>query len=152
MLIQRAGTGTLPPPGFTVPPWEALAEQWNATTRPPTTPTVTLGPTTVVLGHQDCEGDDLKSGITEMVDGHEFGWDNESPARAVEVKQVKMEWRPITNAEYFAFFQDHKEVGLPPSWVESDEGMKGSPLFKPKLSVHRRERCKGQGLPGISHE
>ncbi|KIJ65772.1 hypothetical protein HYDPIDRAFT_87355 [Hydnomerulius pinastri MD-312] len=131
MLIQRAGTGTLPPPGFTVPPWEALAEQWNATTRPPTTPTVTLGPTTVVLGHQDCEGDDLKSGITEMVDGHEFGWDNESPARAVEVKQVKMEWRPITNAEYFAFFQDHKEVGLPPSWVESDEGMKVRTLYGP---------------------
>ncbi|KIK98122.1 hypothetical protein PAXRUDRAFT_134897 [Paxillus rubicundulus Ve08.2h10] len=131
MLIQRAGTGTLPPSGFTVPPWKALAEQWNATIRPPSTPTVTLGPASVILGHQDCEGDDLKSGITEAIDGHEFGWDNESPPRATEVKQIKMDWRPITNAEFLTFYQDHKEVGLPPSWVETEGGIEVRTLYGP---------------------
>ncbi|KAJ3001750.1 hypothetical protein NUW54_g6235 [Trametes sanguinea] len=58
MLIQRAGSGMLPPPGFAPPPWEALAAEW-ATIPPPTTPTVTLGPCELVLGHDDQEPDDL---------------------------------------------------------------------------------------------
>ncbi|KAH7917459.1 hypothetical protein BV22DRAFT_1108567 [Leucogyrophana mollusca] len=131
MLIQRAGTGTLPPPGFTVPPWEALASQWNATTRPPSTPTVTLGPTTITLGHGDSEGDDFAPGVAGDVEGHAFGWDNESPARAVEVAQFKVEWRPITNAEYLAFWETHREVAMPPSWVQEEDGMKVRTLYGP---------------------
>ncbi|KAL4071260.1 C-type lectin protein [Scleroderma yunnanense] len=122
MLIQRAGVGTLPPPGFTIPPWRALAEQWN-TTPLPSTPTVTLGPTTITIGHDDCEGDDFTAKLSEVIDGHAFGWDNESPARVVEVKQVKMEWRPVTNADFLAYFKDNKQVGLPASWVDSEEGI-----------------------------
>ncbi|KAI6046415.1 C-type lectin protein [Pisolithus marmoratus] len=120
MLIQRAGTGTLPPPGFTIPPWEALAEQWN-TIAPPSTSTVTIGPAKVTLGHEDCEGEDFSPEVAEIVDGHAFGWDNESPARVVEVKQIKMEWRPVTNREFFTFYKDNKQVGLPASWIE-DKG------------------------------
>lgn len=122
MLIQRAGTGTLPPPGFTIPPWQALAEQWNAVL-PPSTPTVTLGPATVTIGHDDCEGDDFTPGIAGAVDGHAFGWDNESPARVVEVKLIKMEWRPVTNAEFMAFYKSNRQVELPASWVETEEGI-----------------------------
>ena len=58
MLIQRAGTGMLPPPGFAPPPWDALAAQWDAAPAP-TTPTVQLGPCTLTLGHDDQEPDDL---------------------------------------------------------------------------------------------
>ena len=45
MLIQRAATGMLPPPGFATPPWEALAAQWDAAPLP-LTETVQLGPCT----------------------------------------------------------------------------------------------------------
>ena len=125
MLIQRAGTGTLPPPGFAPPPWSALAAAWEASARAPSTPTVTIGPNTITLGHDDCEGDDLKLEVTHRVDGHEFGWDNESPARRVEVGPVRMEWRPVTNEEYLAFWNadGQTQVEFPPSWVSSEQGM-----------------------------
>lgn len=73
MLIQRAGTGTLPPPGFTPPPWSELAASWDAGVRAPSTPTVTVGLATITMGHEDSEGDDLKPEVTYQVDGHEFG-------------------------------------------------------------------------------
>ncbi|KAH7918025.1 hypothetical protein BV22DRAFT_920366 [Leucogyrophana mollusca] len=123
MLIQRAGTGTLPLLG-SPSPWEALASQWNATTRPPSTPTVTLGATTITFGHDDSEGDDFAPGVAGDVKGHTFGWDNESPARTVEVAQFKLEWRPITNAEYLAFWETHREVAMPSSWVQEEDGVK----------------------------
>ncbi|EGO00865.1 hypothetical protein SERLA73DRAFT_105312 [Serpula lacrymans var. lacrymans S7.3] len=131
MLIQRAGTGTLPPPGFTIPPWAALSEQWNNSLEPLSAPTVTLGPTTVVLGHDDSEGDDLMSGISESVDGHEFGWDNESPARAIEVKQFKIDWRPVTNGEFHDFWKISGLVKMPASWVQEDENIKVRTLYGP---------------------
>ncbi|KAG8221369.1 C-type lectin protein [Butyriboletus roseoflavus] len=133
MLIQRAGTGTLPPPGFTTPPWSELAAAWDASARAPDTPTVTLGPTTIMLGHEDCEGDDLKPEVTHHVDGHEFGWDNENPVRAVEVGRVCMEWRPVTNEEYLAFWEAGGEtrVELPPSWVLGEEGIEVRTLHGP---------------------
>lgn len=130
MLIQRAGTGTLPPPGFAVPHWEALAEQWDAIA-PPNTPTITIGPARITLGHDDCEGDDFSSDVAEIIDGHAFGWDNESPARVVEVKQVKMEWRPVTNAEFFTFYKDSKEAGLPANWIEDEDGIKVRTVYGP---------------------
>lgn len=125
MLVQRASTGTLPPPGFTPPPWSELAAAWDASVCAPSSLTVTLGPTTITLGHDDCEGDDLKPEVTHDMDGHEFGWDNESPMRQVEVGRVRMEWRPVTNAEYFAFWKASGEtqVDLPPSWVLNEGGI-----------------------------
>ncbi|KAF7349800.1 DUF323 domain-containing protein [Mycena venus] len=74
-LLQRAGTGTIPPPGFTPPSWESLAETWNSASEPDSeSSAVTLGPTTITLGHDDNEADDALAGD---VAGHEFGWDNE---------------------------------------------------------------------------
>lgn len=124
MLIQRAGTGTLPPPGFAPPPWDALVAAWDASVRSPYTPTVTLGPATITLGHNDCEGDDLDPAMAHDVAGHTFGWDNESPQRAVTVGCVRMAWQPITNAEYLAFWKkaerDEDGAEFPASWVSTD--------------------------------
>ncbi|KAL1696034.1 C-type lectin protein [Schizophyllum commune] len=134
MLIQRAGTGTLPPPGFTPPPWDLLKAQWNATLAP-ATPTVTLGPATITLGHDDSEGNDfaLKSEgedceehhTEDDIIHHEFGWDNESPARAVEVGAFRAEWRPVTNGEFEVYWRAGEgKVPMPKSWVEEDDEVK----------------------------
>ena len=58
MLIQRAGTGTLPPPGFPVPLFHKLVKQWESVPAP-TEPTVSLGPAEMTLGWDDQESDDL---------------------------------------------------------------------------------------------
>ena len=122
MLIQRAGTGMLPPPGFAQPPWETLATQWDATPAP-TTPTVQLGPCTITLGHDDQEPDDLVPALAGDVTAHEFGWDNESPARAVHVGAFRAEWRPVTNGEFEAFWRGAGKgrVEMPASWAEDAE-------------------------------
>lgn len=146
MLIQRAGMGTLPPPGFAPPPWSELADAWDASVRAPSAPTVTLGPTMISLGHDDCEGDDLKPEVTHRVDGHAFGWDNESPARQVEVGRVRLEWRPVTNEEYLAFWNagGQTQVDFPPSWVSSEGGIEVRFFFQvdwfSRCSCGRRER------------
>ncbi|TFK79629.1 hypothetical protein K466DRAFT_606000 [Polyporus arcularius HHB13444] len=118
MLIQRAGTGMLPPPGFAIPPWATLAAQWDAIP-PPSTPTVTLGPCTITLGHDDQEPDDVQPELERDVSTHEFGWDNESPARAVHVGAFRVEWRPVTNSEFEAFWRGAGKgvVAMPASWV-----------------------------------
>ena len=117
MLIQRAGTGMIPPPGFTPPPFAALAKQWAAYT-PPATPTVTLGPTQLVLGHDDPESDDLLPELAGNVFGRAYGWDNESPARTVAVGAFRVEWRPVTNGEYEAWWRaEGARRPPPPSWV-----------------------------------
>jgi hypothetical protein len=121
MLIQRAGTGTQPPAGFVPPPWEALSAQWDVTYMPPATLNVTLGPSSITLGHDDCEGKDFNDDVHDQVEGHQFGWDNESPSRQVEVGQFRVEWRPISNGEFHDWWVNRKEIGLPPSWVEAEE-------------------------------
>ena len=54
--------------------------------------------------------------MTHHGDGHEFGWDNENPARRVEVDRVRIEWRPVTNEEYLAFWNagGQTQVEFPP--------------------------------------
>lgn len=123
MLIQRAGTGTLPPPGFVTPPWSALSAQWDQFTPPLFSRTTILGPATVVLGHDDSEADDHSPGLMYNVDGHEFGWDNESPQRSLEVAKFKIDWRPVTNMEFYLFWtgEGKGQVEMPKSWV-SEEG------------------------------
>lgn len=125
MLIQRAGSGTLPPPGFIAPPWELLVQQWNANPAPLSS-TTTLGPATITLGHNDSEGDDKTEGIAEDVEGHVFGWDNESPERKVEVGAFRVDWRPVSNREFEVFWRETgaTQLGMPGSWVEEDEQIK----------------------------
>ncbi|KAH9843532.1 C-type lectin protein [Rhodofomes roseus] len=123
ILIQRAGNGMLPPPGFAIPPWKHLAAQWDATPAP-ATPCATLGPCTLTMGHDDQEPDDILPDFTNAVEGHEFGWDNESPKRTVAVGKFNVSWRPITNSEFLDFWRGAGKdcVGLPPSWVLGPEG------------------------------
>ncbi|KAJ7076893.1 C-type lectin protein [Mycena belliarum] len=125
MLIQRAGTGTLPPPGFVTPPWELLKIRWDATP-PPSTESVVLGPATITLGHDDSEADDFNTELE--AEGRHYGWDNESPARQVHVGQFRAAWRPVTNKEFLAFWRAGK-AELPKSWVEDDGEVKVRTIY-----------------------
>ncbi|THU89377.1 hypothetical protein K435DRAFT_802795 [Dendrothele bispora CBS 962.96] len=122
MLLQRAGTGTLPPPGFTIPPWQALAQQWNAIPKPDTS-YVELGPEEIVLGHDDSERDDFLEEFKDQALDREYGWDNESPARTVHVGAFRAEWRPVTNGEFEAYWRESNgAVAMPKSWIQENDG------------------------------
>ncbi|KAJ3759454.1 C-type lectin protein [Lentinula raphanica] len=144
MLIQRSPGAlpsdlptTLPPPGFASPPWDVLAAQWDDTWESsnahqseshPEAKTVTLGPVELVLGHDDSEGDDLKfdgSNADEVVH-HEYGWDNESPARAIKIGKFKAEWRPVSNGEFAQYWRESQgKVPAPKSWIVSEDEVTG---------------------------
>ncbi|KAJ7755089.1 hypothetical protein B0H14DRAFT_2978755 [Mycena olivaceomarginata] len=129
MLVQRAGTGTLPPPGFTPPPWASLAESWDSAPEPAES-AVTIGPTTITLGHDDTEAED--EALATDVAGHEFGWDNEHPKREVHVNEFRIEWRPVTNGQFFKYYvQEDGGVAIPASWVEVDGEMHVRTLYGP---------------------
>lgn len=84
-----------------------------------------VGPSTLILGHDDAESDDVDSSLCDDVADHEFGWDNESPRREVAVGRFKIDWRPITNGEYYAYWKAqetaNKSPDLPASWVQVNE-------------------------------
>ncbi|EMD39793.1 hypothetical protein CERSUDRAFT_112059, partial [Gelatoporia subvermispora B] len=127
MLLQRAGTGTVPPSGFSPPAWDVLAEAWDSVP-PPKTARIALGPATVELGHDDDEADDT----AEYVDGHEFGWDNEHPRRAVEVGAFEIEARPVTNGEFYDFYkQNEGNVQFPASWIKVEGEVRVRTLYGP---------------------
>ncbi|KIM54605.1 hypothetical protein SCLCIDRAFT_60276, partial [Scleroderma citrinum Foug A] len=137
MLIQRAGTGTIPPPDFIPPPWESLAASWNAAPRP-ASPTVVIEATNVTIGIGDLESEDSDPVKSLEVNGHVFGWDNESPKREVAVDAFRIEWRLVTNGEFFEFYKRTTEatdslsvndnarleskLDFPASWAETESG------------------------------
>jgi formylglycine-generating enzyme required for sulfatase activity len=125
MLLQRAGSGTLPPPGFTAPPWSSLAATWDSMPLPKSE-TVTLGPGTVTIGHDDPEADDLNIATESDFAGHEFGWDNEHPKREAHVNKFTIDWRPVTNGQFREFYvgAGKGKVQLPASWVEVNGEMR----------------------------
>ena len=130
----------MPPPGFATPPWALLAKQW-ARTPTPSSSTVTLGPTTLVMGHNDSEADDTVPGLEDDVLDHEFGWDNESPRREVSVAKFRIDWRPVTNGEFLAFWKcNDKKGGLPASWVEKDGRIMVCPS-NPSFTMVRKLEC-----------
>ena len=122
LYMLLCGAGTLSPPEFTAPSWTTLAVGWNETPKP-ISGTVTLGPALVMLGHDDNEADDETLDDTQT---HEFGWDNETPERQVLVGEFKIEWRPVTNGEFYLFYigLGQGNVPLPASWVEEAGAMK----------------------------
>lgn len=122
MLIQRAGSGTLLPPGFAAPPWVDLAAQWSSIPSPDS-PMVLVGPASLTMGHDDSEGDDKLPHLEADVKGRTFGWDNESPCRVVHVGAFRAEWRPVTNGEFETFWREARkdQVQLPKSWVMNEE-------------------------------
>ena len=118
MLLRTVGKGTLPPSGFTPPHWDGLSNGWDKALLPSTS-TVTLGPATITLGHDDSEGDDASKEVLN----HEFGWDNEHPQRQVEVGQFKIGWRPISNGDFYEFYNSggNEKVAFPKSWCMVDD-------------------------------
>jgi formylglycine-generating enzyme required for sulfatase activity len=130
MLLQRAGTGTLPPIGFTSPEWTSLKNCW-AQAPLPAEPAVTMGPADVTLGHDDIEAEDNDLDLATDVKGHSFGWDNESPKRTVHVPEFKIEWRPITNGEFYEFYHGagKGEVKFPASWLQVGETTQVGPVY-----------------------
>ena len=132
MLLQRAGTGTIAPTGFVRPEWNTLAKAWDVAPVPET-PSVTLGPTTITMGQNDDEGVDE----TTLYQGdHALGWDNEHPERKVAVGQFRIEWRPVTNGEFYLFYLSDardKNVRFPASWVDIDGRM--------QVSISRHPYC-----------
>ena len=128
MLIQRAGTGTIPPSvsGFTTPCWESLAEVWDATPDPSSV-TVTLGPASVELGHDDFEAEDDSVDVKD----HEFGWDNEHPKHKVDVGEFRIDWRPVTNGQFYEYWKAAEgKVPMPKSWVMQNGNVMVSRLSK----------------------
>jgi formylglycine-generating enzyme required for sulfatase activity len=123
MLIQRAGTGTIPPPGFPQPLFASLVKQWVAHS-PPLTPTVTLGPADIVLGFDDPESGDILPDRALAVSGRGYGWDNESPARHERVRVFRAEWRPVTNGEYAEWWRAQPAGArpAPQSWAIDADG------------------------------
>ncbi|KAI0317611.1 hypothetical protein OF83DRAFT_1058348 [Amylostereum chailletii] len=119
MLLQRAGTGTVAPStnGFCLPPWESLRLAWDAAPTP-TTASVTLGPAKVTLGHDDIETEDEETALYPK--DRELGWDNESPKRVVDVGKFRIEWRPVTNGQFYEFWkgEGNDKVEMPKSWIE----------------------------------
>ena len=121
MLLQVADgspEGTVPPQGFTPPPWNLLAEAdarivVSSRDYPST---VTLGPAIVSLGHDDKDSEDSLESYSAV---HDFGWDNENPMRKVEVAQFRIEWRPVTNGQFYEYYKKTKGA-FPKSWVEID--------------------------------
>ncbi|KAJ3731182.1 DUF323 domain-containing protein [Lentinula guzmanii] len=131
MLLQRAGTGTVPPPGFAVPEWNSLVASWKYIP-PPVEDTVTLGPAMVELGHDDAEGEDELENHGREVNDHEFGWDNEHPKRQAEVQEFRISWRPITNGQFHEVFKTNKDkFHVPASWIEEDGEFKVRTLYGP---------------------
>ncbi|KAG1748553.1 hypothetical protein EDB19DRAFT_1630127 [Suillus lakei] len=119
MLVQRAGTGTIPPPDFSPPHWESLAMQWQTAPKPAVA-TVEIGPSTVTLGIDDIEEEDTEPTKCYGFADHIFGWDNESPSRQAEVKAFRIEWRPVTNGEFYEFYKgaEQGKVKFPASWED----------------------------------
>ena len=118
MLLRTVGKGTLPPSGFTPPPWSTLSDGWDKAPLPPSS-TVTLGPETIVLGHDDSENDDA----SKEVENHEFGWDNEHPQRRVDIGEFRIEWRPVSNGDFYEFYNPggSDKVAFPKSWCMIDD-------------------------------
>ncbi|KAA1112947.1 hypothetical protein PGT21_016348 [Puccinia graminis f. sp. tritici] len=113
-----------PPPGFTPPDWDSLAREWDCTV---TAQSEAVGlieystPQPITVGHDDLEEEDSSKPFSEV---HEYGWDNESPSRQVEVKPFKLEAAPITNREYLEFilqglsnFEPIDDHAIPESWI-----------------------------------
>jgi formylglycine-generating enzyme required for sulfatase activity len=90
--------------------------------------TVEIGPSIVTLGIDDIEAEDADPAKRCDLADHIFGWDNESPSRQAEVKAFRIEWRPVTNGDFYEFYKGAGQgrVKFPASW----EDCKGEPCVR----------------------
>ncbi|KAG1882685.1 histidine-specific methyltransferase [Suillus subluteus] len=82
--------------------------------------TVEIGPSTITLGINDIEAEDADPAKRCDLADHIFGWDNESPSRQAEVKAFRIEWRPVTNGDFYEFYKGAGKgrVEFPASWED----------------------------------
>ncbi|EGG01896.1 uncharacterized protein MELLADRAFT_110519 [Melampsora larici-populina 98AG31] len=121
MLVQLPSLNMLPT--FSPPDWSSLSRQWDleATTDSGTAELIEYSDTTTLLvGHDDLDRDDEKLNFCE---NHEFGWDNEHPARTEVVGPFKLSPTPISNLDYLVYALENLPHGLrldvtvvPASW------------------------------------
>ncbi|KAI0150441.1 C-type lectin protein [Xylariaceae sp. FL1272] len=113
MMLQS--DKTLPPSHRPTPNFKALAQ--NAKQSRVENQWFDIPEQDITIGLDDPEGD-------LEFDGH-FGWDNEKPARRVQVHSFKAKGRPITNEEYAEYLFHNKAEKLPASWAieEAEEAL-----------------------------
>jgi formylglycine-generating enzyme required for sulfatase activity len=106
MLVQSEKV--LPPPGTSVPDFEALARksevlavenQW-----------FTIPESDISIGLDRVEDNDSGKQY--------YGWDNELPRRSAHVPSFRAKARPITNGEYAEYLALTSTAAIPESWCE----------------------------------
>lgn len=100
MLIQSEKV--LPPPGTSIPDFEAQAKQ--SETLAVENEWFTIPASRVEIGLNDDDDDEKTQRY--------FGWDNEKPRYTMEVKSFRAKARPITNGEYATYLVKTGKKGL----------------------------------------
>lgn len=118
--IALQACGSLKAPhGFSIPDFPSLARSHARSISSgikSRRPVLSFSSSTVEIGHDDTEADDLQA----YDPAHEFGWDVEHPKRSVDVKEFKMDALPVTNGEYAQWLESKGETAnselFPASW------------------------------------
>ncbi|KAH9819961.1 histidine-specific methyltransferase [Melampsora americana] len=122
MLVQMPSLNILPT--FSPPDWRSLSRQWELESETESTGKEELieysEATTLLVGHDDLDRDDEN---LDFCEDHQFGWDNEHPARSEVVGPFKLSPKPISNLDYLAYVLEDLPHGLgldekvvPASW------------------------------------
>jgi formylglycine-generating enzyme required for sulfatase activity len=106
MLLQSPKV--LPPPGRANPDFESMAQQ--AALKREINEWHQIPATSLQIGINDPED--------KVLPVRYYGWDNERPARKVDVAGFKAQSRCISIGEYTKFLEDTKRDKLPVSWLE----------------------------------
>ncbi|KAG0143584.1 hypothetical protein CROQUDRAFT_48628 [Cronartium quercuum f. sp. fusiforme G11] len=128
MLVQMESVNF--PPNFTPPDWRSLSRRWDleaAATEDGRSEGLIEYPKQISLqvGHNDRESDDNRLSFSA---DHEFGWDNENPARVEIVNPFMLSPKPVSNSQYLAYLHEILLNGssltakdLPASWKHDFE-------------------------------
>ncbi|KAI8371082.1 hypothetical protein BD560DRAFT_351656 [Blakeslea trispora] len=116
MLVQSPNI--LPPKNVATPSWKLFAHQPQPLKPLAEAAYLKMPSGSVVLGQPYCESHDYEPAISS--DLIQFGWDNESPARQVQVNEFEIQTRPVTNGEYFAYLQETSSNVMPASWFKDE--------------------------------
>lgn len=113
MLLQS--DKVLPPAGRDLPDFEALAKKAKLTRSRNEWHHVPEAK--FVIGADDKENNDPPERY--------FLWDNERPARAINVHSFEAQSRPISNGEYARFLEVTGKTALPASWTGKEHSTNG---------------------------
>ncbi|GAA99435.1 uncharacterized protein L969DRAFT_93896 [Mixia osmundae IAM 14324] len=125
-MLAQIGDRINAPAGFAEPDWSALAKRWDDSVTAEgdlRSSEVSFEATELEYGHDD---DDSADADIDYDAAHEFGWDNESPVRRVQVDSFSISLLPISNLEYSSFVQTQSDATLiPSSWIALPGGNYG---------------------------